>query len=58
MQAVLARGKSFRFRALGWSMLLFTLADTQISAGELADLRAGDIIATETAADSPAWAMW
>ena len=31
-----------------------TLAETQISAGELADLRVGDIIATETAAESPA----
>ena len=31
-----------------------TLAETQIAAGELADLRVGDIIATETAADSPA----
>jgi flagellar motor switch protein FliM len=31
-----------------------TLAETQITAGELADLRVGDIIATETAADAPA----
>ena len=31
-----------------------TLAETQISAGELADLRVGDIIATETAAEGPA----
>ena len=31
-----------------------TLAETQITAAELADLRVGDIIATETAADSPA----
>ena len=31
-----------------------TLAETQIAADELADLRVGDIIATETAADSPA----
>jgi flagellar motor switch protein FliM len=30
-----------------------TLAETQISSDELADLRVGDIIATETAADSP-----
>jgi flagellar motor switch protein FliM len=31
-----------------------TLAETQITAGQLADLRVGDIIATETAVDSPA----
>ena len=31
-----------------------TLAETQIAGDELADLRVGDIIATETAADSPA----
>lgn len=31
-----------------------TLAETQITAGELAELRVGDIIATETAVNSPA----
>lgn len=31
-----------------------TLAETQIAAGDLADFRVGDIIATETAVDSPA----
>ncbi len=31
-----------------------TLAETPIAADQLADLRVGDIIATETAADSPA----
>ena len=31
-----------------------TLAETPIAAAELADLRVGDIIATETAAGSPA----
>jgi flagellar motor switch protein FliM len=34
--------------------LRVTLAETQITTGDLADLRVGDIIATETAADSPA----
>ena len=47
MQAVLARGKSFRFRALGWSMLPFVQDGDVISVSPFRDSQpgVGDVVA-------------